>query len=249
MIARLKDIFTQRREVSILRASLSRVAAERDAARADRDRAEDAALRSFRRRLCLALYGAENMAGTVEELLARVEQIAGEVCVARAEREQYANGLTLIAGLLGLPNTATATEIGEAVAERAHDAAVLAMWRRLITTALGLSHDSCAEDVVDELAALRTFRARTLAALALPADATIEDVEREINPTGWPEGWQFCPYGAERYTAHERISVHLAGECEYAWTSGISRQRPAAAIADALALAATLARRMRQEKP
>ena len=177
MIARLKDIFTQRREVSILRASLSRVAAERDAARADRDRAEDAALRSFRRRLCLALYGVEHTSATVDELLARVEHLAGEV-------------------------------------------------------------DS-----------LTTWRNAVCDLLCIPRTSSIEDVREEIEPEGWPEGWEAIVDVAEFQTEEGGwVYARVRPSASYAWAVGPDR-RDRATIRDARALAATLARRMRQEKP
>lgn len=46
------------------------------------------------------------------------------------------------------------------------------------------------DEMSAELVMLRDFRRRTLHALCLPADASIEQVEADINPSGFPDGWR-----------------------------------------------------------
>ena len=95
---------------------------------------------------------------------------------------------------------------------------------------------------------LRTFRTRTLAALALPENAAIEDVEKEINPSGWPTTWahQATTYAYDDYGGF--ADVRTVFENGYkAGANTVRRTEEGAVFRDAHALAATLARRLRQE--
>jgi hypothetical protein len=91
------------------------------------------------------------------------------------------------------------------------------------------------------------FRARTLAALEMPSDATIEDVEEEINPSGWPADWDETKDGIGRRIQKSGDYVYVATFYNYADVDGPMRDDRDALRRDAHALAATLARRLRQE--
>ncbi len=91
------------------------------------------------------------------------------------------------------------------------------------------------------------FRARTLAALEMPSDATIEDVEKEINPSGWPKDWTPTPSYAHGEPHGFAAVLGAAGNLHQASGLGGRHADPARAARDAHALAATLARRLRQE--
>jgi hypothetical protein len=96
---------------------------------------------------------------------------------------------------------------------------------------------------------LRTFRTRTLAALALPETAGIEDIEKEINPLGWPTIWSVHPARDEAEITLDNgdwVKVERSGN--FVRTHGPRRHQGVEAVhRDAHALAATLARRLRQE--